>query len=366
MMREKKALIFGGTGAMGVNLIPLLVDSGFSVYITSRRHHSSNNKVHYIIGDAHDLNFVKSLFEFKYDVLVDFMQYTTEDFSNRVDLLLSNTDHYIYLSSARVYAESENAIKEDGPRLIDASTDNKYLQTDDYALEKARQENVLFESAQKNWSIARPYITYSNERLQLGVMEKEDWLYRLVNGKTVVFSEDIACKYTTLTYGIDVARGLLHIINEDTNSYEQVYNLCTTQFITWRKVLDIYMNTYQRLTSKQVNYLMIEKCHRLIYDPNNWQVLFDRDYDRFFSSNHNGIMPNCCSIEVGLAKCLEQFVLNPVFKHINWREQAILDRISHEKESLKRIASLRSKVEYILFRYIMTPSLFKTIKYIIK
>lgn len=54
----------------------------------------------------------------------------------------------------------------------------KILSIDEYAITKAHQENLLINSKNKNWTIIRPYITYSEQRLQLGTFEKEDWLYR--------------------------------------------------------------------------------------------------------------------------------------------------------------------------------------------
>ena len=44
-MREKrKILLLGGTGAMGVYLVPELLRMGYQVYITSRSRHLSNER----------------------------------------------------------------------------------------------------------------------------------------------------------------------------------------------------------------------------------------------------------------------------------------------------------------------------------
>lgn len=57
--------------------------------------------------------------------------------------------------------------------------DEDYIKTDEYALQKARQENILLGSKYKNWTIIRPYITYNKERLQLGVLEKKSGFIEL-------------------------------------------------------------------------------------------------------------------------------------------------------------------------------------------
>ena len=51
--------------------------------------------------------------------------------------MLEATDQYVFISSARVYAQTEDLITEDTPRLLDVCTDKEYLKTNEYALAKA-------------------------------------------------------------------------------------------------------------------------------------------------------------------------------------------------------------------------------------
>ena len=202
-----KVLVTGGTGAMGAYLVRILAEAGNIVDVTTRRaRESAVGNMRYIQGDAHDTGFIAGLLGTgSYDAVVDFMSYTTSEFRRRAEIMTGGTGHYMFLSSSRVYADSSSPITEDSPRLLDASDDAGYLATDEYALAKARQEDILRGGKAGNWTIIRPYITYSNERLQLGVLEKERWLWRAVHGRPVVFSRDIAGKFTTLTWGNDVA-----------------------------------------------------------------------------------------------------------------------------------------------------------------
>lgn len=166
-----KILLLGGTGAMGVYLVPELISLGFEVFVTSRSAKTSDNvKLTYIQGNARYDKFIEKIFVNKYDAIVDFMVYTTEEFQYRHELLLKNTKHYIFLSTYRVFAESNLPITENSPRLLDVSNDSEYLATDEYALMKARQENILRKSQYKNWTIIRPTITYSKTRFQLGTL----------------------------------------------------------------------------------------------------------------------------------------------------------------------------------------------------
>ena len=139
-------LVLGGTGAMGVHLVELLSQRGDAVFVTSRRERPSRKNVTYVRGDAHDNVFLQTLLDSRrWDAIVDFMVYRTEEFRHRVPQLLAATAQYVFLSSSRVYADSAEPITEDSPRLLDISTDAAYLKTDEYALAKARQENALRE-----------------------------------------------------------------------------------------------------------------------------------------------------------------------------------------------------------------------------
>lgn len=136
-------LILGGTGSIGSALIDILKYSDHRVYVTSRSARQNNKNVSYIMGNAHDETFLlKCIRLAKWDAIIDFMSYSTKVFSNRVNIFLNVTRQYFYLSSSRVYAESKSLITEDSPRILDICKDKEYLHTDEYALAKAKQEDL--------------------------------------------------------------------------------------------------------------------------------------------------------------------------------------------------------------------------------
>lgn len=61
---------------------------------------------------------------------------------NFYKLLLEATKQYFYFSSARVYANSD-VLTEDSQRLLDSNIDLQYVQSDEYAIAKAKQEDIL-------------------------------------------------------------------------------------------------------------------------------------------------------------------------------------------------------------------------------
>lgn len=61
----------------------------------------------------------------KWNTIFDFMFYETSAFKNNVCAFLSATKQYVFVSSARVYADSKNQINENSPRLLDVCDDEE-------------------------------------------------------------------------------------------------------------------------------------------------------------------------------------------------------------------------------------------------
>ena len=125
----KKALLLGGTGALGVYLTPELLKLGYKVDVVSLDDVKSDKEnLTFIKADAKEIPFAENLVKNNYDVIVDFMVYfSPEEFKPYMTLYLNSCSHYIFLSSYRVYADSAEPITENSPRLLDVSTDNAFL-----------------------------------------------------------------------------------------------------------------------------------------------------------------------------------------------------------------------------------------------
>lgn len=352
-----KVLLLGGTGAMGVSLVQILAQKQNEVYVTTRKERISKGNVHYIKGNAHDISFLKEILKDEYDAIVDFMVYTSDEFRNRIDLLLSSTKQYMFLSSSRVYADTgDNRITENSPRLLDVCTDVEYLATNEYALAKAREENILFESAFKNWTIIRPYITYNNERLQLGVFEKESWLSRALDGQTIVFPNDIAQKTTTLTYGYDVAKIMSDLIGNK-KALGEAFHIATEQTIEWKEVLDIYLDVIETELGYRPRVYMPKNSNEIGEVLRcRYQISCDRLFHRSFSNKKiSGILENEVSytdVRDGLSKCLRNFIRGErEFLGYSVRANAYFDKLTRDSISLNKLKTIKQKVAYLLIRY---------------
>lgn len=347
-------LILGGTGAMGVPLVKnLSEDATNNIYVTSRKKRKSENNVQYIQGNAREEIFLKEVLKSKeWDAIVDFIVHG-ENFQHILPFILDSTKQYVFISSARVYSESDTLITEDTPRLLDVSKDREYLKTNEYALAKARQENLLFNSGRNNFTIIRPSITYNNYRLQLGVLEKENWLYRALHGRTIVFSNDIADKVTTNTLGDDVAKGIASIIGQK-EALNQAFHITCNHSLKWRDILDIYLVVLEKHLGKKISVKYTEKSTNFKFKDKVYQIIYCRYFNRSYD---NSKINQFCDVRLfaepkkGLSDCLLTFLNNPSFDYIDWRIEALNDRVVNEKTPLSEIPSLRNKTYYFLYRY---------------
>ncbi len=346
-----KILVLGGTGAMGSHLVGLLSKTDAEVVVTSRSSHSGRGNISYLCGNAHNRDFMQHALSLaSWDVVVDFMVYTTAEFADRVKMLLASTKQYVFLSSARVFADSKQPITENSPRLLEEVDDVEYLATDEYALSKARQENMLRESGD-NWTIIRPYITYDNYRLQLGQLEKEAWLYRALHNRSIVVSKQLLSCVTTMTSGFDVAKCMVELLGNK-EAYSQSFNITGRQGVEWSEVLNLYVSTLSKLLNREVKVFVSDYDLSVKYGA-KYQMIYDRFYNRTFdNSKICAYLPESdfISWRDGLEQCLKEFVANPKFGTIYWAIEGRKDRLAGEFTPLKEIKGVKNKVKYLLAR----------------
>lgn len=348
-------LILGGTGAMGVPLVDILSkNSKNNIYVTSRQENRNKSNVTYLQGNAKDDVFFSSVLNQIYDVIIDFMVYDTVELKKRLPILLDHTKQYFFFSSSRCYANSDGRITETSPRLVDSCTDQEYLVTDEYGLAKGREENLLWESGRKNWTIIRPYITYNSQRIQLGVYEKENWLRRALEGRTIVLPKDIADRKTSLTYGPDVAGAIVELIGND-KAFGEAFHITTQESHTWGEILDFYCEKIYEKTGKRPKVKIVEDSKGLQKVWNKWQIIYDRLFDREFDNSKiesvRGKFIYKPTFE-GLDECLIEFLDNPKWLRMNWHYEAWCDRQAGELTPLRKIEGKKNKLRYIKLRFL--------------
>lgn len=347
-----KILALGATGAIGRQLVTKLVDAGHEVHVTTRQVRDAENSIRYIKGNAKDAGFLSGLLSDRWDVIVDFMVYDTQTFRDRAQGFLNATDQYVFLSSARVFAGSEHPLTETSPQLLDSSSDAAFLASDEYALTKARQENVLRQSGHRNWTIVRPYITFGPGRFQLGTLEKEDWLFRALQGRSIVFCRDFLDKKTTLTDGADVAAMISALIGAP-QALGQDFNLVGPTSTTWAAVLETYLAVLEDHMGQRPRVILQDLeafCQSANSEP---QARYDRIYNRTFDTGKLEKffdVTTCCDPLPTLRARLRADLASGKFGPLNPRGEALRDKAASEITSVLKFSGHRDAIKYVAYR----------------
>ncbi len=353
----KKVLVLGGTGAMGNYLVDIMANSKkWDVWVTSRTTHKSDNEhIHFLQGNARDELFLTKLLSESYDAIVDFMNYDYEEYAQRYTKLLATTKHYIWFSSCRVYADSPTPLTETSPRLLETSMDAEFLATNRYALRKARQEDLITNSGFSNYTIIRPYITYSNTRLQLGIYEKEQWLWRLLKGKSLVINKNILTKTTTLSHGKDVAEIIAQLVGKSI-AYNKIIQIASPETKTWSEILDIYLDVLENKLGKRPRIYVCDTMQAIdVLYEGGYNTKYDRLYNRSFDSSKVDEMLNKTTvytpIKLGISHCLQNFITKEEkFLPINPQFEAYQDILTNELLKKQDFSSSEEYNNYIKHR----------------
>ena len=349
-----KILALGATGAIGRQLAKELLLAGHELVVTSRRARPASAGLRYIQGNARDGEFLKGILRKQWDVVVDFMVHDTASFRAQRDIVLDATGQYVYLSSGRVFAQSDAPLTERSDRLIEVSRDAAFLATDEYALAKARQEDLLRGSGRSNWTIVRPYITFGDARFQLGTLEKETWLYRALRGRSIVFCGPMLKSWTTLTDGADVARMIAALVG-NSNALGEDFNLTARQAMTWGEVLELYLHELKAHLGHRPAVLLqdVESfCQAANSIP---QVRYDRMYDRRFDPSKIGALFDLEKVSDPRLALMAKFraqLSGGNFLALNSRGEALRDHAAREHTSLNEFQGLKSKISYLAYRNI--------------
>ncbi|MBE6599978.1 MAG: NAD-dependent epimerase/dehydratase family protein [Ruminococcaceae bacterium] len=283
----KKILVLGATGAMGRYLVPELIEMGYAVDAVSIDDAVSNHEnLKYMKLNALDDAELAEILKNRYDAIVDFLIYKpATKFAARMDMLLSSTDHYIFLSSYRVYANKEVPIRETSPRLLDASENKEFLAEyeQEYGLYKAIGENILNNSNYNNFTIVRPAITYSSFRFQLVTLEAPVVVERMRSGKTVLLPREAKDVEATMSWGGDVAKMIARLVLNPV-AMRETYTVSTAEHHTWGEIAEYYKEIgglkYEWVDED--TFLQVQALGDKFY---RWQLEYDRLFDRIVDNS---------------------------------------------------------------------------------
>lgn len=269
----KKVLLIAGGGTLGMYVAQEQLAMGNQVDIICLEDHVSDNENLRFFKNYATVEYLQELFsENHYDGIVNFLHYKTlEEYKPFHALLSKNTEHLIFLSSYRVYANEQNPITEEAPQLIDVMKDNTVFQeTEQYAIPKSQAERFLRQGDHPtNWTIVRPVISFSQLRMDMGMASGHVVIKAAKKGTAV----RLPAAMKDLTAGLDWAGNsgklIAHLLFKE-QAKGQAYTISTAQNLTWGQVADIYTE----VLGVAFDWIDLE------FPENMWVWHFDRAFDR--------------------------------------------------------------------------------------
>ncbi len=278
--QNKRVLLIAGGGTLGTYTARELLRLGCTVeVICPEEKRSDHERLIFHQSLATD-ELLSALFEkTHYDGIVNFIHYKDPEEYKRVHpLLMKGTDHLIFLSSYRVYADEQHPITEDAPRLTEVVKDPVFLETETYAVPKSKCEDFLRTAcAGQPWTIVRPVISFSDRRLDLLLYSGHDVIKYPQTGREMLLPDTVR----NYTAGIDWAGNsgklIAHLLFKP-EALGEAFTVYSGHGMTWGEVAE----AYAELTGVRIQWCSeeeyVQNTAKIRKEP--WMWCYDRKFNR--------------------------------------------------------------------------------------
>lgn len=353
-----RVLLLGGTGTLSTAICRLAVNEGIEVSVLNRGNNNSKlpEGVTIYKGNFHSKqDLLQCLEHGKYDVIIDFLSRIPSDIEHVYSIFSNSCQQFIFISSACVYRRN----KEDFPIKETSPKPNKDWS---YNIEKYNCEKRLIELSKSSgsyYTIVRPYITYNEERIPLGIAPLYKYHRTLIErfkaGKPW-FVWDEGKAITTVTYVEDFAKGVVGLfLNE--NAENEDFHITGDFSYTQKQLIEIIL---KRLSSKSrvlnISTTDIVDCLKEYKQMMDGDRVLDAVFD---NSKIKAAVPELVfntDIEKGLEKIINHWTISePLY---DYSFEARIDRMLSKngiKTSFIRYPGSESKSFLIYFIYKFIP-----------
>ncbi|MEK3724903.1 SDR family oxidoreductase [Paenibacillus sp. FSL H8-0034] len=231
-----KVLFIGGTGLISQAVSKLTVEKGFDLYLLNRgqRNDFVPDGAHVIKADIRDAAATaEALKPFEFDVVVDWIAFTSDHVRVDVELFKGKTSQYIFISSASAYQKPATQY------LVTESTPlaNPFWQ---YSRDKIACEELLM-NAYRNESfpitIVRPSYTYGDTMIPSALNSwSHPWslVDRMRKGKKIVVHGD-GTSLWTMTHNTDFAKGFVGLLGNPT-AIGHAFHITSDEVLDWNQI----------------------------------------------------------------------------------------------------------------------------------
>ena len=214
-----KVLVIGGTRFVGVYLTKQLVDEGHEVVLLNRGNHPTPVEgLETIVCDRTDPDALKSALSGQsFDAIFDNNGRELAHTQSLVDLFKGKLQHFIYVSSAGVYAKSDQMPHKEGDPVDPNSRHKGKFHTEDYLTE----QGVPF-------TAVRPVYIYGPQNYN----PLEAWFFdRIVRDQPIPIPGS-GMALTQLGHCQDLAAAMVSVLDND-KAVGQIYNISGDKAVTF-------------------------------------------------------------------------------------------------------------------------------------
>jgi len=230
-----KVLFIGGTGVISSACAPRVLAAGHELAVLNRGNTSTRPlppEVEQLTADVRDSAATRAaLGGREFDVVVDFVAYTTDHVQSDVDSFADRTGQYVFISSASAYQKPPRRV----PVTESTPLHNPYWQ---YSRHKIACEELLVQAYRERGfpvTIVRPSHTY--DRTSLPIDGGWTQIDRMRRGQPVVVHGD-GTSLWTLTHHADVAKALVGLLG-NTRTIGEAYTITGDDVLAWNQVFTI-------------------------------------------------------------------------------------------------------------------------------
>lgn len=273
-----KVLLVAGGGTLGTYVTEELVSRGVCVDVICLEDYVSNDMVTYY-KEKVNFEYINEFLNGKqYSAIVDFLHYVEiNDYEKVYNLYSEHTKQIVLLSSYRVYADEAHPIVEDSPTWFDVDADKEFFENENYALPKLRCEKFLKSRPEKNWTIVRPVISFSDKRFDLFMYSGSTIIDKVKNNEKILLPKDAK----NIIAGIDWAGNTGRLIGKllmNEKAMGETFTISSAPNITWGEMADIY----HEVLGADIEWGSMDDFIK--YGPNmkgnKWGLKYDRMLDR--------------------------------------------------------------------------------------
>jgi nucleoside-diphosphate-sugar epimerase len=269
-------LFIGGTGVISSACVDAAVGAGIDVTMVNRGASTARpapDTAEVLRADIRDAGAVRRILDGRhFDVVADFLTYTTEQAQTGVDLFSDRTGQYLFIGSASAYQTPPQRL----PVVESTPLRNPMSQ---YSRDKIACERLLTEAYRTTGfpvTIVRPSHTYDPTHVPL--MSGWTDVDRMRRGHEVVVHGD-GTSLWTLTHHTDFATaftGLLgnplaigdsfHITSDEVLSWNQIYELMGSAAGARPRLVHVPSDTIAAVEPELSAPLLGDRTHSMVFD----------------------------------------------------------------------------------------------------